>query len=194
MTSPQVKQVNLMLSISSSKILLTILLCGLFTLAAQVAGHDAPIRSVRYSTSSSGSSFLVTGGWDKTLKYWDLRTRWSLLLGFACLTVRPKLTVERCSCADDAEAMAGAVQLPERCYTMDASGDVLVVGTAERKIQLYDSQSIFLLLVPPADRPLEKGSERDETTDLLPSLSLSQSEIQERQSRRATPPSNGKPA
>lgn len=89
--------------------------------------------------------------------------------------------------------MAGAVQLPERCYTMDASGDVLVVGTAERKIQLYDSQSIFLLLVPPADRPLEKGSERHDTTDLLPSLSLSQSEIQERQSRRATPPSNGKP-
>lgn len=74
-----------MLSISSLKILLTFLLCGLLTLAAQVAGHDAPIRSVRYSTSSSGSSFLVTGGWDKTLKYWDLRTRSSLLLG-VCLS------------------------------------------------------------------------------------------------------------
>lgn len=34
--------------------------------------------------------------------------------------------------------MVGAVQLPERCYTMDSQGDLLVVGTAERKVQVYD--------------------------------------------------------
>lgn len=34
-----------------------------------------PIRSVRYSTASSGSAYLMTGGWDKQLRYWDLRTR-----------------------------------------------------------------------------------------------------------------------
>jgi WD40 repeat protein len=44
-------------------------------LTGQVAGHDLPIRSVRYSTASSGSAYLMTGGWDKQLRYWDLRTR-----------------------------------------------------------------------------------------------------------------------
>jgi hypothetical protein len=38
------------------------------------------------------------------------------------------------------EGMVGAVQLPERCYTMDAKGDLLVVGTAERKVQMYDRE------------------------------------------------------
>ena len=36
--------------------------------------------------------------------------------------------------------MVGAVQLPERCYTMDAKGDLLVVGTAERHVQIYDRE------------------------------------------------------
>ncbi|KAL7417410.1 WD40-repeat-containing domain protein [Mrakia frigida] len=78
--------------------------------ATQVAAHDAPIRSCRYGVASNGSSFLITGGWDRSLKFWDLRSPNPI----------------------------GQVHLPERCYTMDTTGDVLVVGTAERHIQLFD--------------------------------------------------------
>lgn len=41
---------------------------------AQVAAHDAPIRNCRWVNQANGGGFLATAGWDKTLKYWDLRT------------------------------------------------------------------------------------------------------------------------
>ncbi|KAI9319224.1 WD40-repeat-containing domain protein [Dichotomocladium elegans] len=53
---------------------------------------------------------LATGSWDKTVKYWDLRQP------------NPIATV----------------QLPERCYTMDASGPLMVVGCAEKHISIFD--------------------------------------------------------
>src|SRR4051794_16452915 len=54
---------------------------------------------------------LVTGSWDKTLRYWDVRT-----------AGQPKATV----------------QLPERCYSMDVKQNMIVVATAERFIVIYD--------------------------------------------------------
>ncbi|CAL1716809.1 unnamed protein product [Somion occarium] len=75
----------------------------------QVAQHDAPIKSVRWIETPQGG-ILATGSWDKTLKYWDLRTP------------NPISTV----------------QLPERCYTMDVQYPLLVVGTAERHIQIFN--------------------------------------------------------
>jgi mRNA export factor len=55
------------------------------------------------------SSALVTGWWDKTLKYWDLRSP------------QPIATVT----------------LPERCYAMDLAYPLLVVATAERHILTF---------------------------------------------------------
>ncbi|KAG6333212.1 hypothetical protein ID866_5881 [Astraeus odoratus] len=75
----------------------------------QVAQHDAPIKVVKWIETPQGG-VLATGSWDKTLKYWDLRS------------ANPVATV----------------QLPERCYTMDAQYPLLVVGTAERHIQIYN--------------------------------------------------------
>ncbi|KAI0692235.1 Poly(A)+ RNA export protein [Cytidiella melzeri] len=75
----------------------------------QVAQHDAPIRNVRWIDSPHGG-ILATGGWDKKLKYWDLRTP------------NPVATVE----------------LPERCYSMDVKYPLLVVATANRHIQTFD--------------------------------------------------------
>ncbi|KAI6038799.1 WD40-repeat-containing domain protein [Pisolithus marmoratus] len=75
----------------------------------QVAQHDAPIKVVKWIETPQGG-ILATGSWDKTLKYWDLRTP------------NPVATV----------------QLPERCYTMDVQYPLLVVGTAERHIQIYN--------------------------------------------------------
>ncbi|KAF7327582.1 Poly + rna export protein [Mycena kentingensis (nom. inval.)] len=75
--------------------------------ATQVAQHDAPIKVVKW-VDSPQAQVLATGSWDKTIKYWDLRT----------------------------PAPVATVQLPERCYTMDIQYPLMVVGTAERHMQV----------------------------------------------------------
>ncbi|KZT01555.1 Poly(A)+ RNA export protein [Laetiporus sulphureus 93-53] len=75
----------------------------------QVAQHDAPIKCVRWIEMPQGG-ILVTGSWDKTLKYWDVRTPTPI----------------------------SSVQLPERCYTLDVVYPLMVVGTAERHIQIFN--------------------------------------------------------
>jgi len=72
-----------------------------------VAQHAAPIKSTCYVNELS---CLVTGSWDKTVKYWDLRT-----------------SNPQCS-----------VNLPERVYSMDARGQVMAVATAEQHVQIFD--------------------------------------------------------
>jgi len=74
----------------------------------QVAQHDAPIKSVKWVDAQSG--ILATASWDKTVKYWDLRT--------------PQPVI--------------SVTLPERIYTMDVQYPLMVVGTAERHIQIFN--------------------------------------------------------
>lgn len=77
------------------------------TTAQQVAAHDQPIRCVE-SIQVQGNHMLVTGGWDKMIKYWDLRQQ------------TPAATLE---CQD-------------RIYTMSVRDQMLVVGTAERWINV----------------------------------------------------------
>ncbi|GAB4819139.1 hypothetical protein N2152v2_006185 [Parachlorella kessleri] len=73
----------------------------------QIAQHAAPVRHVFYVKDMN---MLVTGSWDKTLKYWDLRSP------------NPVHTQ----------------QLPERVYAMDCVNKLLVVATADRSIQVYN--------------------------------------------------------
>ena len=73
----------------------------------QVAAHDAPIRRMAYI---SELNMLVTGGWDRTLRYWDLRSPNAVHVH----------------------------QLPERCYALSLNFPLLVVGTAERHIEVSD--------------------------------------------------------
>lgn len=41
---------------------------------SQVAAHDGPIRCCDMIPNPAGNSpLLITGSWDKTVKYWDLR-------------------------------------------------------------------------------------------------------------------------
>ncbi|KAI8921518.1 WD40-repeat-containing domain protein [Entophlyctis helioformis] len=91
----------------------------------QVAGHDAPIKCCRWIDGVANlNNILVTGSWDKTLKYWDLRNP------------APVLTVP----------------LPERCYTMDTAGPLLVCGTADRHILMYNLSNpgaVFKQIVSP---------------------------------------------
>ncbi|GAA5825164.1 hypothetical protein JCM11251_006126 [Rhodosporidiobolus azoricus] len=75
----------------------------------QVAAHDDTIKCVKFF-DAGGQPMLVTGSWDKTLRYWDLRQP------------TPAVTV----------------QLPERCYALDVTYPLMVVGTAERQIQIFN--------------------------------------------------------
>ncbi|ELU40456.1 Poly(A)+ RNA export protein [Rhizoctonia solani AG-1 IA] len=76
--------------------------------ATQIAVHDAPIKCVKWIDAQGG--ILATGSWDKTLKYWDTRQ----------------------------STPVAKVDLPDRCYTMDVTYPLLVVGTAERHIQMFN--------------------------------------------------------
>ena len=71
-----------------------------------VAKHDAPIPYCFHVKEMN--NMLVTGSWDKTIKYWDLRSQ------------NPVHTQ----------------QLPERVYGMDISYPLMVVGMAGRRVQV----------------------------------------------------------
>lgn len=79
----------------------------------QVAAHDEPVRAVKFITHPQAGEMLVTGSWDKTLKYWDMRQ----------------------------QQPAATVQMQERVYTMDVSQSLMVVGTAERYINIINIQN-----------------------------------------------------
>jgi mRNA export factor len=72
----------------------------------QVAAHDAPIRSIRFVNTPNNTPMIVTGSWDKTVKYWDLRS----------------------------PEPAATIQCQERVYAMDTKDRILVIATAERGI------------------------------------------------------------
>ncbi|KAF0482756.1 WD40 repeat-like protein [Gigaspora margarita] len=75
--------------------------------STQIAIHDQPIRCIKYVDQAN---LVATGSWDKTIKYWDMRSP------------SPVLTVA----------------LPERCYAMDVIYPLMVVGTADRHVQIYN--------------------------------------------------------
>lgn len=79
------------------------------TTAQQVAAHDQPIRCVE-SIQVQGNHMLVTGSWDKTVKYWDLRQQ------------QPVATL----------------QCQDRIYSMSVRDQMLVVATAERWINVIN--------------------------------------------------------
>ena len=77
----------------------------------QIAAHDQPVRRCKFfEVGASGSPMVVTGSWDKTVKYWDLRT------------ANPVATVN----------------CQERVYTMDVQDKLLVIGTADRYINVIN--------------------------------------------------------
>ncbi|KAF8938731.1 hypothetical protein BGZ58_000258 [Dissophora ornata] len=76
--------------------------------SVQVAQHDAPIKEVRWVDGHS--PILATGSWDKTVKYWDIRQPTPI----------------------------STINLPERLYAMDSIFPILVAGTADRQVVIYN--------------------------------------------------------
>ena len=95
--------------------------------ATQIAAHDAPIKCVKWIDAQGG--ILATGSWDKTIK-----VRCSLCANPPLFTSSSVIKYW-----DTRQSNPVAkVDLPERCYTMDVSYPLLVVGTAERHIQMFN--------------------------------------------------------
>ena len=79
--------------------------------STQVSVHDSPISSIRFFTPrGQQSEMIVTGSWDKTIKYWDLRQD------------KP---VASLTCSD-------------RIFALDVKHDVVVAATADGKVQIVD--------------------------------------------------------
>ncbi|CDK24643.1 unnamed protein product [Kuraishia capsulata CBS 1993] len=77
----------------------------------QIGAHDGVVRSVRFvEVGPQNTPVVVSGSWDKTLRYWDMRTP------------NPVCTIN----------------LPERVYAMDSSMKLLVAGCADRHLSIID--------------------------------------------------------
>lgn len=74
----------------------------------QVAQHDAPVVTCHW-IQAPNYTCLMTGSWDKTLKFWDTRSPSAML----------------------------TIALPERCYCADVQYPMAVVSTANRHTLLY---------------------------------------------------------
>ena len=81
------------------------------TTATQVAAHEKPIRCARFvDVPGSAGPVLVTGSWDKTIKYWDLRQA----------------------------APVASIDCQERVYSIDTRDKLLVIATADRYINMVN--------------------------------------------------------
>lgn len=79
--------------------------------AQQIGVHDAPVRAVRFvQCGPTNTEVVVSGSWDKTLKYWDTRSPQPI----------------------------STINLPERVYCMDSAQKLLVVGCADRHVAAID--------------------------------------------------------
>lgn len=76
---------------------------------SSLVAHEQPIKSAKFATVN-GNSYLITGSWDKKVKYWDFRSQ------------NPVATLD---CQD-------------RVYTMDVKNQLLVIGCADRYINIVD--------------------------------------------------------
>lgn len=96
-------------------------------IAQQIGAHDAPVKAVGFIQSSN---LVVSGGWDRKLKFWDCRSN------------NP----------------VGALDMPERVYDLDVRGSVLVAITANRRMMIYNVGSGQPVLVENKDSPLKYQS------------------------------------
>lgn len=81
-----------------------------------VGHHSDPIRTVEYIPDQN---LVATGGWDCNLKLWDPRT------------------------ADSGKSLPILNQeLPDKVYTMSVCGNKLIVGTAGRRVLIWDLRNM----------------------------------------------------
>ncbi|KAK0732719.1 WD40-repeat-containing domain protein [Apiosordaria backusii] len=99
-----------------------------------LSGHTAPVRTVRWvdiPCAPDPTGLLVSGSWDKTLRFWDPKRQ-----------ANPIATVN----------------LSERVWVMDGSGTALIAGTADNKLHYFNlgkmTQSDAIKPIRVVDSPL----------------------------------------
>ncbi|KAI0239114.1 RNA export factor gle2, partial [Massospora cicadina] len=83
--------------------------------ARVVAKHDSPISGVCWT--SPQQQFLITGSWDRTIKYWDLRQA----------------------------APIGSITMADRVYSMDVAYPLLAVGLANQTLAFVNLENPFAI-------------------------------------------------
>jgi mRNA export factor len=96
----------------------------------QIAQHDQPIRGIKFVPQAN---VVVTGSWDKTVKYWDTRA------------AQPQATV----------------QVSDRVYGMDVVYPLMVVATGdkEKHVHCFDLRKpteIYIVRVNIRDNDTDK--------------------------------------
>lgn len=84
-----------------------------------IGSHDEPVKYVFHVTDAP-SPCIVSGGWDRKMKFWDVK---------------------------GGDRALASVDLPERVYAMHVRGRMCVVGMAQCKIHVYDMrkpQQVFM--------------------------------------------------
>ncbi|KAI0118879.1 WD40 repeat-like protein [Nemania sp. FL0031] len=82
---------------------------------AVIGSHDAAVRRVRFvKVPGANAPIAVSGSWDRTVKFWDLR--------------QP---------ASETASAAITLNCGERVYGLDANGELLVVGTADDQPRVH---------------------------------------------------------
>ncbi|KAL1917746.1 uncharacterized protein VTP21DRAFT_3580 [Calcarisporiella thermophila] len=77
-----------------------------------LGAHDEAVRCVNYCDETNQ---VVSGSWDKTLKFWDPRSQ---------------------------QALVGTYPQPEKIFSMDIVGNKLVVAMAQRIVHIFDVRNM----------------------------------------------------
>lgn len=80
--------------------------------ALRLGAHDAPIRCIEYH---AGTQQVVTGSWDRSLRFWDSRQ------AVACL---------------------GAIGVGSKVFALDVRSDLIVAGCADKFVHIYDMRQL----------------------------------------------------
>ena len=96
---------------------------------SQVAVHDEPIKQVKW-IDAPGGGLLATGSWDKTIKYWDLRSPTAV----ASVVLPERLYSQSPFQSTPNRSLTSLYW----CIAMDVAYPLLVVGTADRHIQIFN--------------------------------------------------------
>jgi mRNA export factor len=83
----------------------------------QIGQHESCVKVVK---CTDDPNFVMSGSWDKTIKFWDLRAR--------------------------SNQAAATINLPERCYDADITQEIISVACAERHLPVYDQRRLPALL------------------------------------------------